>query len=235
VIPLWTELAAAAGTPLSGRQCDQMGRYLDLLVEKNKVLNLTRITDRAAAETLHVADALTLLRHLPSPDDASAKAGNDQGQRRRLADVGTGGGVPGVILAIARPDLEVTLIDATRKKLDAVIEMASSVGLTNVRAVHGRIESVHAPFDVVTARAVADLTTLVGWCRGLLGPASVLLAMKGPRAGEELNQAGQVLRRARLSARLHDAAVPGLAGHVIVEVRPVPPSAASRSGVSDLT
>src|SRR3954452_3518811 len=100
---LWTDLARRAGVELSEDQQAKLQRYLDLLLEANARMNLTRISDRAAAEVQHVGDALTVLTFLPK--DAF-----------RLADVGTGGGVPGIPLAIARPDATVLLIESTKKK-----------------------------------------------------------------------------------------------------------------------
>src|SRR5882724_8428657 len=97
---LWTELSQHAGITLSESQEALLNRYLDLLTEANQRMNLTRITDRASAEVQHIGDALTALPFLP----AGAHA---------LADVGTGGGVPGIPLAIACPDVQVTLIEAT--------------------------------------------------------------------------------------------------------------------------
>ena len=94
---LWTELARRASIELSDAQQQHLSRYLDLLFEANARMNLTRITDRAAAELQHVGDALTVLPHLP-PGTI------------RVADVGSGGGVPGIPLAIARPDATFLLI-----------------------------------------------------------------------------------------------------------------------------
>ena len=90
--PLWTDLAARAGLSLTPEQHAGLARYLDLLLAANATMNLTRITDRAAAEVQHVGDSLTVLPFLPKEPHA-------------LADVGTGGGVPGIPLAIARPDV----------------------------------------------------------------------------------------------------------------------------------
>src|SRR5687768_3464467 len=101
--PLWNDLGARAGVTLTDAQHAQLARYLDLLFEANARMNLTRIADRATAEIQHVGDALTVLPFLP-------KAGH------RLADVGSGGGVPGIPLAIVRPDVQVMLIEATKKK-----------------------------------------------------------------------------------------------------------------------
>ena len=116
---LWNTLAARALITLDSAQHDRLSRYLDLLLETNATMNLTRITDRAAAEVQHVGDALTVLLLLPSG-------------KITLADVGTGGGVPGIPLAIARPDVEILLIESTKKK--AAFSLANGrydLGLTN--------------------------------------------------------------------------------------------------------
>jgi 16S rRNA (guanine527-N7)-methyltransferase len=189
-------------------QFEQLDAYLDLLIEKNKVLNLTRITDRADAEIKHVADALTLLPYLPAPKQKDVT----------LADVGTGGGIPGVILAIARPDIRVTLIDATRKKLDAVQQMSETLGLTNIDTLHTRMESADRRFNVITARAVAETETLLNWCERLMKRSSVLLALKGPRLDEELSRLNPRTRK-RWELESHVVDVPELAGHRILVAR----------------
>lgn len=206
--PLWQQLARDADTALTDAQTQQLDAYLDALIEWNQKLNLTRIVDRADAEVRHVADALTLLRFLPP-------AGS--GRPPRIADVGTGGGVPGAILAIARPDARVTLIDSTAKKLSAIEQMAASVGIPNVTTRHARIEAVGATFDVITARGVANMDTLLGWCEPLMHPQSVLLAMKGPKAAEEI---AAIVPWRRKRFRLETIAVdrPELPGHVVVRV-----------------
>src|SRR5688500_7835179 len=116
--PLWNDLAARAGLTLTDDQHAQLSRYLDLLLEANTRMNLTRITDRAAAEVQHVGDALTLLPHLPPG-------------AIRIADVGAGGGVPGIPLAIVRPDATVLLIESTKKKAAFLKQAIDALGLTN--------------------------------------------------------------------------------------------------------
>src|SRR5688500_1440653 len=113
--PLWNDLAARAGLTLTDDQHAQLSRYLDLLLDANQRMNLTRITDRAAAEVQHVGDALTLLPHLPPGEF-------------RLADVGSGGGVPGIPLAIARPDARVMLVESTKKKAAFLKSAAAELG-----------------------------------------------------------------------------------------------------------
>lgn len=195
---------------LTESQLAQLDRYLDLLIEWNEKINLTRIVDRADAEVKHVADALTLLKFLP------------RGQPRlpfSLADVGTGGGVPGVPIAICRPDIRVTLIDSTKKKLDTIQKIVDAMGLTNVTMLHARAETVKAHFDIVTARAVADLDTLLQWTWAMIGPRTALLAMKGPKAKEEIDAASRRLNYLRRSATIEPVNVPELSGHCVVRVR----------------
>lgn len=136
-----------------------------------------------------------------------------------MADVGTGGGVPGVPIAICRPDIKVTLIDSTKKKLDTIAKIVAALGIANVVTLHSRIEQVKTKFDVITARAVAELDTLLGWCQPLMKPGTVLLAMKGPKAEEELAAADYRLRRMKSRATVEAVNVPELAGHCVVRVR----------------
>jgi 16S rRNA (guanine527-N7)-methyltransferase len=208
--PLWNDIA---GGTLTHHQLGQLDAYLDALIEKNKQLNLTRITDRAEAEIKHVADALTLVPFI----DARINGAKPRAAWT-LADVGTGGGIPGVILAIARPTLAVTLIDSTRKKLDAVAGMCDAIGLANVRTQHARVEDVEETFDFVTARAVADVSTLLSWCGRLMRRSSLLLAMKGPRAAEEIAAVPPNLRRA-WTIETAQASAPQLAGHVVLRIQ----------------
>src|SRR3954462_12692058 len=116
---LWDELAGRAGITPTQKQHSLLARYLDLLLDANQRMNLTRITDRAAAEVQHVGDALTLLPHLPPAP-------------LRLADVGSGGGVPGIPLAVARPDASVVLIESTKKKAAFLVTAVRELGLSNV-------------------------------------------------------------------------------------------------------
>lgn len=206
--PLWTKLAREAYIDLSPEQLSLLDRYLDSLVAWNEKLNLTRIVDRADAEVKHIADALTLLKHLPKPGELPI----------RLADVGTGGGVPGVPLAICRPDAKVTLIDSTKKKLDAVMAICSDLGITNVQARHTRVEAVRDRYEAIVARAVADVPTLLNWCGLMMSTKSVLLMLKGPRATEEIASIPPSWRRA-WQVHVHDPAVAELPGHLIVEAR----------------
>src|SRR3954464_3310085 len=126
---LWNELASRAGLALSDEQHAGLARYLDLLLAANATMNLTRITDRAAAEVQHVGDSLTVLPFLPKEPHA-------------LADVGTGGGVPGIPLASVRPDVRVVLIEATKKKAAFLRQAVAELKLSNVAVREQRAEEV---------------------------------------------------------------------------------------------
>lgn len=192
--------------PLDDAQVASLERYLNLLIETNRTMNLTRIVDRDQARLHHIADSLTLLKHLP-PETAT------------LADVGSGGGVPGIPLAIARPGLQVTLIESIGKKGNFLREAADGLGLSNVEVVNDRAERVKGRFDVVVCRAVAPVGKLLDWCLPLVAPGGVLLAMKGPRIAEEIAAVEGMLARQKVSVRVHPVTAPGLAGHVVAEVR----------------
>lgn len=212
--PLWTELCARAGIELSTDAAGKLEAYLDLLLSVNEQMNLTRITDRPAAEVLHIGDSLTLLAFLPPG-------------KLRLADIGAGGGLPGVPIAIVRPEIAVTLIDATQKKAAFLQRVAEALKLENVRVIAARSEQLRGhQYDVVVARALAAMDQLVKWCLPLVRPGGKLLAMKGPRGREELATAAQSIRRYRgQPALVHDAGLPGR-DHIVIEIsRRGPPPA----------
>lgn len=210
--PLWIELAARANRTLSEEQLQSLSNYLDLLLEANRRMNLTRIVDRESAELQHVADALTLLKWIPW--DA-----------RRVADVGSGGGVPGLPLAIALPQSHFVLFESTRKKAAFLEQAARELGLKNVRveAVRaeeaGRDAKYRETFDVGVARAAGTMNWLAEWCLPLVRKGGVLLAMKGPKAAEEMPLAEHAIKLlGGGSPDVHPAGLPGAGGHVIVEV-----------------
>ncbi len=208
---LWNTLADKAGLTLDPEQHGRLNSFLDLLLFANQRMNLTRITDRGEAEILHVADALTLLPHLPPGP-------------HRLADVGSGGGVPGMILAIVRGDAEVVLIESTRKKADFLRSAAAELNLANVTVEPLRAEEVartgqRESFDVAVARAVAPLGVLVEWLLPLVKPGGCALAMKGPKAGEELDRAQQAIKLLGGGAAvIASTDLPKHRGHVIVKI-----------------
>lgn len=112
-----------------------------------------------------------------------------------VADVGSGAGLPGLVWAIARPDLQVTLIEPLLRRTTYLEEVIVSLGLSNVRVVRARADEVHEEFDVVTARAVAALDKLGRWCMPLVRKHGVLLALKGQTAQQEVDSATKVLKQ----------------------------------------
>jgi 16S rRNA (guanine527-N7)-methyltransferase len=165
----------------------------------------------------HVADALTLLPFLP--------AGPCE-----LVDVGSGGGVPGIPLAIVRPDARVLLIESTRKKANFLRETTAALGLTNVRVTEERAEDlarvkardagrVREGFDVAAARAVATMVWLAEWCLPLVKKGGKMLAMKGPKVLEELPPAAKAVRMCGGGEPvLHAVSLPGTQNLLIVEI-----------------
>jgi 16S rRNA (guanine527-N7)-methyltransferase len=116
-----------------------------------------------------------------------------------VADVGSGAGLPGLVLAIARPDLRITLVEPLLRRTTFLEEVVAGLRLEHCEVVRARAEELHGQrdFDVVTSRAVAPLTRLLGWSMPLVAPGGALVAMKGSRAEEEIGQAGATLRRLR--------------------------------------
>ncbi len=174
-------------------------------------MNLTRITERSAMELHHIADALTLLAFLPK--DA-----------HRLADIGSGGGVPGIPLAIARPDTRVTLIESTKKKAAFLRETGAELRLENVEILDVRVEDLgrgksREIFDVAVVRAVAQMVWLVEWGLPLLKTGGKLLAMKGQKVSDELSAAAKAAKLLGGGEPIvHPVVLSGVDHHVIVEI-----------------
>jgi 16S rRNA (guanine527-N7)-methyltransferase len=151
---------------LDDAAADALLRLLDELLRWNAAYNLTAITDRAQMLTHHLLDSLSVAPFV---------------QGSTLADVGTGAGFPGLPLALAAPGRRCVLVDSNGKKQRFVAHAARVLGLTNVEALHARVEELRPgqPFDTVVARAFAALPQLLEWVRPLCGPATRVLAMKG--------------------------------------------------------
>jgi 16S rRNA (guanine527-N7)-methyltransferase len=152
--------------------------YRDLLARWNRTYNLTAVRDPAQMVVRHLLDSLALAPQLAA---LAARGG-------RLADLGTGPGLPGIPLAIALPGLQVALVESNGKKARFLREAVRVLGLDNVRVVESRIEAYDAPgrFDAITARALATLPRILELGGHLLAPGGQLLAMKGQRPDEEL-------------------------------------------------
>ena len=174
-------LAAAAKAlelNLSDTQLDQLLAYLALISKWNKVYNLTSVRDPQAMLTQHLVDSLSLLPPLRR---------HTQGAAVRLMDVGSGGGLPGVVIAICEPNINVTCVDAVAKKTSFIIQVAAELGLKNLSGEHSRVQQLKVPpFDVITSRAFASLLDFTTLTRQHLKPGAIWLAMKGQHPADEL-------------------------------------------------
>jgi 16S rRNA (guanine527-N7)-methyltransferase len=164
------------GLQVSPAQLQALADYLALLQRWNATYNLTAVRDPAAMLTQHLADCLAVL----APLDRHLAAG-------RVLDVGSGGGLPGVVLAIMRPALEVHCVDTVGKKAAFVRQVAGALQLPNLQAHHARVESLKgAPFRLITSRAFASLLDFTSLTRPLIAADGVWMAMKGKRPDEEM-------------------------------------------------
>ena len=169
--------ASALGLSLDDAMQARLLAYLDLLAKWNRVYNLTALRDPAQMLTHHLLDSLAVVAPLRR---------HTQGRPARLLDVGSGGGLPGVVIAACCPEVTVTCVDAVAKKAAFVQQAAGQLGLGNLAGRHARVESVHEPFDVVASRAFASLADFVTWSRSALAEQGVWLAMKGKRPDDEI-------------------------------------------------
>lgn len=177
----------------------RLERYLGLLAKWNAAYNLTAVRDPAQMRAQHLADCLAVVEPLRRQLGNLSPA--------RLLDVGSGGGLPGVVLAIAEPSWEVTCVDAVGKKVAFIRQVAGELALPNLHAEHARVETLRiAPFDVITARAFASLADFIGLTRTLLAPEGVWMAMKGKRPDDEL----AMLPSGVTAFHVEPLAVPGL-------------------------
>lgn len=207
--------ADSIGVVLTDDQVEMMRTYWQAVVVTNRHTNLTRITDDREATLKHFVDSLTLLGTGAFQPGA------------RVVDVGSGAGFPGVPLKIARPDIRVTFIDATLKRVRFLQSVIKMLHWSDAEVFHGRVEELGrrpplvGTFDVAVARAVAKLEVLVGWCLPLVRPGGYFIAMKGPRVDQELRAARQAMASTGAElVRVHTLALPEGAGdRTIIVVR----------------
>ncbi len=170
--------AQALGLSLSDEQVQRLLGYMGLIQKWNKVYNLTAVRDPADMLTHHLLDSLTAIAPLSR---------HTLGRPIRLLDVGSGGGLPGVVLAICMPELNVSCVDTVAKKAAFVQQVAVSLRLPNLRGLHARVESLTDPYQVISSRAFASLPDFVACSRSALAEGGVWMAMKGKHPQEEID------------------------------------------------
>lgn len=203
--------------PHAVQNLDLYGR---LLLEKNKEMNLTAITDPVDAANLHMLDCAALLN---CADFTGGKT---------LVDVGTGAGFPGMVLKLLTPSLEVTLLDSLNKRLDWLAQTCATLGLNGVSTLHGRAEeagrdpALRERFDFAAARAVADLRVLAELCLPFVKVGGRFLAMKGVNSQQELECAAPIIRDlGGALERCQDYRIPGTdVSHRVIVIQKISPT-----------
>ena len=175
----------ALGLGLTDAQTTQLMDFLALLQKWNKVYNLTAVRDPQEMLTHHLLDSqaavVPLRRHAATLGQGGAAAGV------KLLDVGSGGGLPGVVFAICCPEVDVSCVDTVGKKAAFIQQAAVALKLPNLHGVHARVETLTTPFDIISCRAFASLPDFVTWSRSALAaPHGVWLAMKGKHPEDEI-------------------------------------------------
>ncbi len=190
---------ATLGLSLPSGAAAKLLAYRDMLLKWNRTYNLTALKDPAQALSHHLLDSLAILPWV---------------QGDSLLDVGSGGGLPGIPLAIARPDLQVTSVDAVQKKATFQRQAAIELELPNVQACHARVEELQGSYAMITSRAFAELADFVRLTRHLLAPGGCWLAMKGQHPDGELAALPEDLR----VDAVHPLQVPGVDGerHLVI-------------------
>ncbi len=170
----------ALALDLTNAQIASLLAYQNLISKWNKVYNLTAVRDPAEMLTLHLLDSLASVLPLRSHLSVVGLA------QTKLLDVGSGAGLPGIVLAICCPNVSVTCVDTVGKKAAFIKQAALSLGLPNLTGLHGRVETITEPFEVICARAFASLVDFTGWSRSALAPGGVWMALKGKHPNDEM-------------------------------------------------
>lgn len=178
--------AATIGVPLDDGQADRLLTYLSLLQRWNATYNLTAVRDPAAMWLQHVVDCMTAVpsvrRHLQA---------RTLGRRPRILDVGSGGGLPGIVWAVLMPEADVICVDTVGKKAAFIRQAAGQLGLPNLQARQARVEQLNErPFDLITSRAFSSLPDFTRLTRHALAKESCWVAMKGKPPTDELAALG---------------------------------------------
>jgi 16S rRNA (guanine527-N7)-methyltransferase len=200
---------------LSTEQLDKLMGFLDLLQKWNKVYNLTSVRGPQEMMSLHMLDSLAavpaLRRHLTA-------LGKPAGERVMQLDVGSGGGLPGVVFAVCCPEVDIHCVDTVGKKAAFLQQAAVALKLPNLKGIHARVETLHGPYDIVSCRAFASLVDFTTWSRAAIAADGVWFAMKGKHPQDEIDALGSNVD----VFHVEPLSVPGLdAERCIVWAKPV--------------
>ena len=168
--------AQSLGLALGPEQVAQLLNYLDLIQKWNKVYNLTALRDAGEMLTHHLLDSLAVVEPLRRQTGGGACS---------LLDVGSGAGLPGVVIAICCPEIRVDCVDTVAKKAAFLQQVGVALKLSNLQSLHARVEKLAGPYDVICSRAFASLADFVSWSDAALAAQGVWMAMKGRRPAEE--------------------------------------------------
>lgn len=196
-----TSGAKQLGIELENATAEKLLAYLDLLYKWNRAYNLTAIRDEKAAIPLQLLDSLSILPFIGEGP---------------LLDIGSGGGLPGIPIAICHPGQEITLLDSNGKKTRFLNQARLELDLGNVQVIHERIENWHPGTlpKIITSRAFASLAQILDWCRHLVTPETRLVAMKGQYPQQELDE----IREQNLGIEVREVAIPGIDArrHIVI-------------------
>ena len=192
--------------------------YMDMILEKNRYINLTAVRDRDEALQKHIADSL------------SCDFMEEYEAAENVIDIGTGAGFPGVPLAIVSPDKKFTLVDSLNKRLRIIDELTGELGIKNVTTVHGRAEDVgkskehREQYDICVSRAVASLDVLCEWCLPLVKNGGYFVAYKGENVSRETEDAASAIKLLGgkiVEIRKVQTEEESISGHVLVMIKKV--------------
>jgi 16S rRNA (guanine527-N7)-methyltransferase len=210
-------LAQCDDLVLDDAQVAALLAYLDLIQKWTKVYNLTAVRVPAEMLTHHLLDSLAVIAPLRKQLAALPVHAAAPVLGRRLLDVGSGAGLPGIVIAICCPDIAVHCVDTVAKKAAFIQQVAVTLRLPNLRGIHARVESLTDPYDVVCSRAFASLVDFTSWSRAALAEQGVWMGMKGKHPADEL----AALPADVAVFHVEQLAVPGLdAERCIVWMRP---------------
>jgi 16S rRNA (guanine527-N7)-methyltransferase len=203
----------ALALKLNDVQIEQLLAYQAMIEKWTRVYNLTAVRDPGEMMTHHLLDSLAAV---PALQRYLQSAGLAHGSR--LLDVGSGAGLPGVVIAVCCPTVAVVCVDAVAKKAAFIKQASLALQLPNLTGLHARVESIAQPFDVICSRAFASLADFTAWSAGALAPRGVWMALKGRRPLDELKALPEKISM----FHVEPLAVPGLqAERCIVWLRPV--------------